>query len=363
MPVVTEAREVRAVYAEADKRNVCLGAFCFEDAATLEGVLRAVWLKGELMRVPSLPVVVAVTSRYPPRPSMRLYTASGDERLGLRMALSDIEALVGGYSPYRNLRVLPHLDHAFPWLDQDGLYELADRFATVMYDASERPLDENITMTRAYVKKLSGRVVVEGCVDEVCEAGAGEPRNEPVSPEQAERYVRETGVDLVVANLGTEHRAAAQNRRFDAPRAREIASRIGRMLVLHGTSSLREEDLSLLWSSGIARVNIYTALATAGGQAEAQWVLDNIGNILREESLAEAVRAGWLGSAYLSDEYAGRCGGRLGPKLEYVARVGRTNAWTQAVQRTADRFLSLLGYDRFAAESPDTRGVGSGAGQ
>ena len=57
-------------------------------------------------------------------------------------------------------------------------------------------------------------------------------------PDAAERYYRATGVDLIVANLGTEHRADAATLRYHGELARKITRRIGPRLCLHGTSSV-----------------------------------------------------------------------------------------------------------------------------
>lgn len=69
-----------------------------------------------------------------------------------------------------------------------------------------------------------------------------------------------TGVDMVVANLGTEHRAAASDLRYVPEAAREISARIGPRLVLHGTSSVPVPQLATLFSDGVCKVNIWTTL-------------------------------------------------------------------------------------------------------
>ncbi len=79
--------------------------------------------------------------------------------------------------------------------------------------------------------------------------------------EDAHRYLSETNVDVVVANLGTEHRASSEDLLYRGDIAREITSRLGKgCLCLHGTSSVPVESLDTLFNDGIRRVNIWTAL-------------------------------------------------------------------------------------------------------
>jgi len=212
MSVITGAVETRQVYAEAAEKGFCLGAFCFEDAPTLEAILEGARRKGEELGAPDVPIVASMTANYPPRGQAKLYTAAGDAKLGLRMALDAMHAFATS-ARYAGLRVLTHLDHGFPRLDRHGLYEMADRFSSVMFDASERPLDENIRMTAEYVREFKDRVVIEACVDEIIEAGSGAEKDVLTDPAVAERFAEETGADLMVCNLGTEHRSTAVTRR------------------------------------------------------------------------------------------------------------------------------------------------------
>lgn len=85
------------------------------------------------------------------------------------------------------------------------------RWLEGLCDASERAFEENIRLTAEYVKKVNGRVVVEGAVDEIFESCHGGQKNEPATVEQARRFLNETGVDIIVPNVGTEHRATIQH--------------------------------------------------------------------------------------------------------------------------------------------------------
>ena len=348
MPLVTDPAQTREILDEARERGAALGAFCTENEQTTEAILIAAQAKAQALGRADLPVMVSCTVSYPPRAQMRLFTASGDERLGLRAFFAHLEAMVSDASPYRALRVLPVLDHAFPWLDGYALREYVDRFAIVMFDASEKVFGENIRLTATYCEQVKGRVLVEGCVDEIKESGSGTAESELTTVENAKRYLAETGVDLIVANLGTEHRATLADRKYSSTRARAISATLGKILVLHGTSCLTHEELPRLAGDGVIKVNIYTVLARVGGQAVARRVLQNLGNIFSEAELRELQAHGYLGGLHFTEGYRDAvCGGALGPKLDEVAEAPRRDAWVGVVKTEVLRYMDALGYNQF----------------
>ena len=347
MPLITDYQAVKEVYQEATELGVSLPAFNTEDRETLEAILASVLEYGKKIGVDNLPIIPNWTVRYPPRPQMALLPACGDPLLGTQLMFSDLQVFMGENSPYRRLRVMPHLDHAFPWLDGDILEDYTDRFASVMFDASEKPLEENIRQTTEYVERFHGRVVIEGAADEIFEAGSESEKNEPTTVEQAVRFLRETGVDILVPNVGTEHRATADKVQYHSQRAREIGAAVGKVLCLHGTSSVKPEDLSKLSEDGFVKINIYTTLTVHGGQALARKVLNNLGNIFSEAQLQELVEQSVLGDAVLSLNY-GETKPPIRPKLDDVTNPTRRDAWFNGVKDRCKDFYPVFNYQRYA---------------
>ncbi len=347
MPLITDCQQVKDVYREATELGVGLPVFCSEDRETLEATLASTLEMGKAIGVEDLPIIPAWTCRYPPRGQMTLLTACGDPVLGTHLMFSDLEAFMGETSPYRKLRVMPHLDHAFPWLDEDILIDFANAFASVMCDASEKPFDENMRLTAEYVEKVRGRVVIEGAVDEVFEADDNVEKNEPTTVERAKRFLSETGVDIIVPNVGTEHRAIAETVVYRSDRAREISGAVGKIMCLHGTSSVKPEDLPGLPDDGFVKINVYTTLAVLGGQAVARKVLANLGNIFSEEDLKTLIDEGVLGEAAGSVDH-GENTPPIKPKLACVANPPRRDAWFGAVRDRCKEFLGLFRYERYA---------------
>ena len=344
MPIVNDYQQVKETYQEAAELGVGLPVFCMEDRETLEAVLASVLEYGQEIGVEDLPIVPAWTVRYPPRGQMTLITACGNPMLGTQLMFSDLEAFMGEHSPYRKLRVLPHLDHGFPWLDGDVFEHFVDQFASVMFDASERPFEENVRMTAEYVDRVRGRVVVEGAVDEIFSEGKDELKNELTTVDQASRFLRETGVDLIVPNVGTEHRSTADQVHYHSDRAREIRAAVGPIMCLHGTSSVKPEDLPQVPRDGFVKVNIYTTLAVHGGQAVAREVLQSLGDIFSETQLKQLIQDGILGETVLTSTGSKP----IKPKLDRVTNPPRRDAWFGAVKRRCNDFLEALNYGTFA---------------
>ena len=347
MPLVTDYNAVRDIYAQAAELGIGLPVFCCEDRETLEAILASALQMAEEIGVEDLPIIPAWTCRYPPRGQMTLLTACGDPLLGTKMMFSDLQHFAGENSPYRKLRILPHLDHAFPWLDGDILNDFADSFASVMCDASEKPFEENAKITAQYVEKVNRTVVVEGAVDEIYESGSNSEKNEHTTVDQAQKFISQTGVDIIVPNVGTEHRATADQIKYNSQRAQDISNAVGKILCLHGTSSVDPSDLPKLPLDGFIKINVYTTLAVNGGQALARKTLANLGNILTADELHTLVEQNILGPAVLADEY-GETEGQIEPKLTRVANPPRRDAWFQAVRRRCHDFLAAFNYENFS---------------
>ena len=312
MPLVTDRTAVLALFAEANGNGWVIPAFGTENLTTTEAVLAAAREHGECLGCPDLPVMLAVTNQYQERTQTAYYTHTRDWRVGLELFLADLAVLAGKDSPFGRLRVLIHLDHTQHDLDAELWRGDLSRFSSIMFDASTLPFDGNLALTRKFMNDRQAEIVIEGACDYV---GGKESRLTRV--EDAERFASETGVDWIVANLGTEHRAGGSALRYARERAREISGRIGRRLVLHGTSSVAKEELPHLFADGIAKVNLWTALER-----------DASGPLLREMALHAAKVSGAASALQMAE--AGLLGRNA--DIQSPARISHfTTAWRQQV--------------------------------
>lgn len=340
MSLVTQADEVRALLKNLGERGVCLLSLGTENTTTTEAILEAASAAGKEAGVDEPPVAISFTATYEPRAQLALYTCLNDPGEGFLAARDDIRRLTREDGPYGHLKVMVHLDHAHPDRDAQFIEAGAGFFASVMFDCSHLPLAENMTRTVEFVRRVRHRIVIEGAVDEISEAGGdGKGGAESLSsPEVVARYVENTGVDLVVCNLGTEHRATAQEARYDSPRARRISARVGKILVLHGTSSLGDGDLGRLADDGVLKANMWTRFETVGGQAVASDVVRNLGRLLPRSALLELLKE------------RATTGDRLeavrdeSPSLDYLTETHRRReVWMPAVVQTMKECMLRLG--------------------
>ncbi|MCF7838518.1 MAG: class II fructose-bisphosphate aldolase [Candidatus Marinimicrobia bacterium] len=297
MPLILGRDNVLAVYRQAAERGWVLPAFNAENLTSIEAILSAARELGAARGQPDLPIITGLTRKYDHRSQAAFYTHTRDAQLGLELFMADLRVLTGPGSPFADLQVLVHLDHIQWDADQDWL-ETADlgAFSSIMYDASTLPFDENIARTRAFMERAGDTLLVEGACDEIGEAAAGQPM-QLTSPEMAERYARETGVDILVANLGTEHRAGAADLHYHGDLARAIRARVGPRICLHGTSSVPPAQVRGLFADGVCKVNIWTAIERDSTPTLLRDMLAHAGRVVGPQRAAAWHDEGLLGPA------------------------------------------------------------------
>jgi len=259
MPIINNIGEVRNIYRQAAARKWVIPCFCSENLTTTEAILSAAQEFAIDNGFKKIPVTIAITVKYDHRAQSENYTHTRRWDTGLMLFFADVEVLTSGNGPFPNVDVLLHLDHVqhdndiklFSW-DLSG-------FSSIMYDASTLPFKENIQKTSEFVAKMKDTLLIEGACDEIYDA-SGDEHNALTTPENAKMYFDETGVDMLVANLGTEHRATEQVLHYYGDIAQKIRDRIGHKIVLHGLSSVSLDQVRNLFSDGICKVNIWTML-------------------------------------------------------------------------------------------------------
>lgn len=156
-------------------------------------------------------------------------------------------------------------------LDHGGSYELAARcveagYTSVMIDGSKLPFDENSALTRRVVEMAhAAGVSVEGELGHVAHnEDAGDATRFFTRPEDAARFVSETGVDALAVAVGTAHGFYKGEVRLDFDRLRQIKEAVGdTALVLHGGSGVPDELMRRAIAAGISKINFGTELKNA----------------------------------------------------------------------------------------------------
>lgn len=221
------------ILAEANRGGWAVGAFNFSNLEFLQAIVAA----AEETRTPVF-----------------LATSEGAIRYA---GLDHIVALVRIAADNATVSLCLHLDHG---RDLELIRACIEAgYSSVMIDASELPFDQNVTKTRTVVELARSRgVSVEaelgrliGIEDDVTVA---ERDAVLVDPEEASRFVRETGVDSLAPAVGTAHGAFKFKGKphVDLDRLRRVKELTGGLpLVLHGASSVPPEVLERGRAAGV----------------------------------------------------------------------------------------------------------------
>ena len=329
--LITERQSVLDVYAEASQRKWVIPCFCSENLTTTEAVLAAVADHGRQIGLPNLPITLAITNLYPPRPQTSNYTQTRQWEIGLRLFLADLQVLCAPPSPYASLRVMVHLDHVQYDADRELLGWDMEQFSSIMFDASKLPLAKNIQLTAEFVQAQGGNIVIEGACDEIIEA-TGHETNHLTSPEDAEHYCQQTGADFIVANLGTEHRAGAANLHYHGELARQISARIGPKIVLHGCSSVSTDQIRNLYADGVCKVNIWTTLERDSSPLLLEQIVSNAAKVTGTRNAQSLRDRGLLGD---------QCDLTSPPTLSHYTTAYRQTIVFEAMKRIVGGYLKL----------------------
>lgn len=290
--IVTKFDEVKKVYETAAAKGWVLPCLCTENQTTTEAILAACSEYGKKIGE-RVPIQIAITVNYSHRQQAVNYSNADDWKTGLQLYKDDIKALAGEGGKYEDVIVLLHLDHVQFDDDIELINSDLSDYSSIMYDASALPFEKNIESTAAFVKRMKGKILIEGACDEIVDA-TGTVHNALTTPENAKRYIDETGVDVIVANLGTEHRATGKELMYHGDLAREIKKLIGTKIVLHGTSSVTNDQIKGLFADGVCKVNIWTALERDTSKPLFYDMVRNASKVAGPEIVDKLIEEGYL---------------------------------------------------------------------
>lgn len=180
-------------------------------------------------------------------------------------------AMIGRYLAKKaSVPVALHLDHG---TDETIIKQAIDLgFTSVMIDASQEKIEENIMKTKAIVAFARPReVAVEA---ELGHVGAGDNYEDHEHSDsiytrasEVERFIEMTDVDSLAISIGTAHGIYKGKPKISFNTLHDIFSKTAIPLVLHGGSSSGEENLHRCATEGIAKINIFTDIVEGGMKA------------------------------------------------------------------------------------------------
>ena len=245
---------LKELLAIAEERKIAVGAF---NAPNLES-LRAVMSAAESLQ---LPVVIQ-------------HAQCHDEFIPMAM----IAPILLDFAKRAEVPVCVHLDHGetLEYVER----ALALGFTSVMYDGSVLPYDENarntkraVDMARAVGASVEAELGAMG-KKELCDGDSASetPPKIYTDPEQAKRFVAETGVDALACSFGTTHGIYLTEPKLDFDVVRRVREETqGIPVVMHGGSGVSAEDFHTAVRAGVRKINYFTYMDKAGGTAAAEY--------------------------------------------------------------------------------------------
>lgn len=222
----------------AEKGNFAIPAFNVYNMESVIGVLKA----AEEMKAPII---------------MQVYPRLMKEETGYFLSPSIKAAAEKATVP-----VCFHLDHGPSELETTRSIRYG---ATgIMLDGSTLPFEENIALTKRVVETCSYlNVQVEGELGHVGTTSDSD-MDEFTTPDDAKKFVDETGVTCLAVAVGTAHGRYKKPPKLDIERIKDIRKATNNTaLVLHGGSGVPDEEIKKAVAAGIRKMNFATDICYA----------------------------------------------------------------------------------------------------
>jgi fructose-bisphosphate aldolase class II len=248
-------KTLREIIQDAEKNKIAIGHFNISDLVALKAIFEAA-------KNLQLPVIIGVSE--------------GEREF---IGTKQIAALVKSLREEFNYPIFLNADHT---RSLEKIKEAVEAgFDAVIFDGANLPFEENIKKTKEvveYVKRVSASrrtdILVEGelgyigtsstILKEIPE-GAAIKKEDLTKPEDAARFVKETGIDLFAPAVGNIHGMFkdAPNPDLDIERIKKIREAAGVPLVLHGGSGIKDSDFLAAIDAGISTIHINTEIRLA----------------------------------------------------------------------------------------------------
>ncbi len=218
---------------EAQKKSSAVLAANYYNIETCKGILKAA---GKSKK----PVILQLTE-------------SSIEYMSLKTAYSTGRTL----SDYYEVESWIHLDHC---KNIDTIKKCLDAgFDSVMIDASDLSFSENAAVTNKVVELAKNyEANVEAELGYIPKPDIELETDKFTNPEEAKRFVEETGVNALAVAIGSKHGFYKGEPKLDLKRLKEIRKNTEVCLVLHGGSGIPGSTLQQAIKFGITKVNVAT---------------------------------------------------------------------------------------------------------
>ncbi len=225
---------------KADREGYAVGAFNVENMEMVMAVIKAC----EELRAPAILQTTPSTVKY----------------AGLDMYHANVSAAAKRAS----VPIALHLDHGNSF--ELAMQALRIGYTSIMIDGSKLDFEENISLSKrvADACRPSG-IPVEAELGKVGGKEDDMSCDDPgyTDPDDAVRFVNETGITSLAVAIGTAHGIYKGEPKLDVERLSAIRKVVSIPLVLHGASGVPDEAVKDCIRRGISKVNFATELRIA----------------------------------------------------------------------------------------------------
>ena len=238
----------RALVADARAQGTGIGAFNVIHLETAEGIVAAAERAG-------LPVILQISQNC----------------VAYHGSLEPIAAASLALARASTAPVAVHLDHAEDERLARSAVELG--FGSVMFDGSTLDYERNVAATVRVVEVAHAHgVLVEAELGEIGGKDGAHAPGVRTDPDEARRFVEETGVDALAVAVGSSHAMTERTAELDLDLIERLRHAVPVPLVLHGSSGVADETMERAIRAGITKVNVSTHLNRFYTEAIRAWL-------------------------------------------------------------------------------------------
>jgi len=244
-------KKLKEYILEAEKEGRAIGHFNISNLETLRGIFNSA-------RKLNLPVIIG--------------TAEGERKfIGTKQAVALVKSLREEY----DYPIFLNADHTYSF---EGVKECIDAgYDSVIFDATGMSYEDNVKITKKcveYARSVNPDIIVEaelGFIGSSSKVLDKIPEGVKISeefltkPEEAKKFVKETGVDMLAPAVGNIHGMlkGGVDPALNIKRIAEIKSVVNIPIVLHGASGNSEEDIKNAIKAGVSLIHINTEIRVA----------------------------------------------------------------------------------------------------
>ena len=242
---------LKQILKEAEKKKLAVGHFNVAEVSVLKAIFESAKELG-------VPVIIG--------------TSEGEAGfLGREQAAALVKSLREEYK----FPIFLNSDHTKSL--EEVKKAVAAGYDAILFDGGTLPLEENIRQTKKvvqYVKSKNPKILVErelgnigsgSMIRKELPKGAAIKPEDLTKPEEAARFVKATGIDMLAPAVGNLHGMFkdAPEPALDIVRIRAIRKAAGIPLVLHGGSGNTDSDFLAAIDAGVSIIHISTELRIA----------------------------------------------------------------------------------------------------